>query len=100
MSRRIGVMYLGKLVEIGPSQSILNKPLHPYTQALLKAIPQPVPKRKRDKRAILGEIPSPINPPSGCRFHPRCPIAVDRCKTEVPATRELAPEHFVACHMA
>jgi oligopeptide transport system ATP-binding protein len=100
MSRRIGVMYLGKLVEIGPSQSILNKPLHPYTQALLKAIPQPVPKRKRDKRTILGEIPSPINPPSGCRFHPRCPLAVERCKHEVPVTRELAPEHWVACHLA
>ncbi len=100
MSRRIGVMYLGKLVEIGPSQSILTKPLHPYTQALLKAIPQPVPKRKRDKRSIMGEIPSPIDPPSGCRFHPRCPIAVERCKHEVPVVRELAPEHSVACHLA
>ena len=100
MSRRIGVMYLGKLVEIGPSQEILNQPFHPYTQALLKAIPRPIPKRKRDKRVILGEIPSPINPPSGCRFHPRCPLAQDICKHTVPETRELAPEHFVACHFA
>jgi oligopeptide/dipeptide ABC transporter ATP-binding protein len=100
MSRRIGVMYLGKLVEIGPSQGILNNPLHPYTQALLKAIPRPVPRRKREKRAIRGEIPSPINPPSGCRFHPRCPIAVERCKHEVPPLRELGPEHWAACHLA
>ncbi len=100
MSRRIGVMYLGKLVEIGPSQSILNKPLHPYTQALLKSIPRPVPKKTRDKRSILGEIPSPINPPSGCRFHPRCPLAEDICKHKEPEMRELAPEHTVACHMA
>jgi len=100
MSRRIGVMYLGKLVEIGPSQSILNKPLHPYTQALLKAIPRPVPKRTREKRSILGEIPSPINPPSGCRFHPRCPLAEEICKHKVPEMRELAREHSVACHMA
>ncbi|MCC7362637.1 MAG: ABC transporter ATP-binding protein [Anaerolineales bacterium] len=100
MSRRIGVMYLGKLVEIGPSQDILNRPFHPYTQALLKAIPRPVPKRKRDKRAILGEIPSPINPPSGCRFHPRCPLAQEICRQTVPETRELAPEHLVACHFA
>jgi oligopeptide/dipeptide ABC transporter ATP-binding protein len=100
MSRRIGVMYLGKLVEIGPSQSILKKPSHPYTQALLKAIPQPDPKNKRSKRMVVGEIPSPIDRPSGCPFHTRCPLAQQICTDVVPELRELAPEHEVACHFA
>jgi peptide/nickel transport system ATP-binding protein len=100
MSRRIGVMYLGKLVEIGPSQDILKKPLHPYTQALLKAIPQPDPKNKRQKRMVVGEIPSPIDRPSGCPFHTRCPFVQDICRQVVPELRELHPEHSVACHLA
>src|SRR5512147_2307618 len=77
MSRRIGVMYLGRLVEVAPSNEIINHPLHPYTQALLKAVPEPNPKRKRSKRALMGEIPSPIDRPAGCQFHPRCPLAQD-----------------------
>jgi oligopeptide transport system ATP-binding protein len=100
MSRRIGVMYLGKLVEIGPSQDILKKPLHPYTQALLKAIPQPDPKNKREKRMVVGEIPSPIDRPGGCPFHTRCPFVQDICRQVVPELRELRPEQSVACHLA
>ncbi len=100
MSRRIGVMYLGHLVEVAPSQEIINSPRHPYTQALLKAVPEPNPKRKRGKRALMGEIPSPIDRPSGCQFHPRCPLAQEICKREPPVFRELSPEHFAACHFA
>ncbi len=100
MSRRIGVMYLGHLVEIAPSSAIIRGPLHPYTQALLKAVPEPNPKRKRGKRMIVGEIPSPIDRPSGCAFHPRCPLAQEICKVDSPKLRELSPEHFVACHFA
>ena len=100
MSRRIGVMYLGKLVEIGPSQDILKQPLHPYTQALLKAIPQPDPKNKREKRMVVGEIPSPIDRPGGCPFHTRCPFVQDICRQVVPELRELRPEQSVACHLA
>jgi len=100
MSRHIGVMYLGKLVEIAPSQEILHQPLHPYTQALLKSIPQPNPKYKRDKRTALGEIPSPINRPPGCPFHPRCPLAQTICREKIPEMREIRPDHFAACHLA
>ncbi len=100
MSRRIGVMYLGHLVEIAPSKEIINEPRHPYTQALLKAVPEPNPKRKRGIRALMGEIPSPIDRPSGCQFHPRCPLAKEICKVEIPKFRELSPEHFAACHFA
>lgn len=100
MSQRIGVMYLGQLVEIGPSQEIVNNPLHPYTIALLKAVPEPEPKLKRTKRSLLGDVPSPIDRPSGCPFHPRCPLAKDRCIQEAPVLRELGPDHLVACHYA
>lgn len=100
MSKRIGVMYLGQLVEIGPSKEIVNKPLHPYTQALLKAVPEPDPKVKSIKRALYGDVPSPIDRPSGCPFHPRCPLAQERCTVENPQLRELGPDHFVACHFA
>jgi oligopeptide/dipeptide ABC transporter ATP-binding protein len=100
MSQRIGVMYLGKLVEIGPSEAIVNAPLHPYTQLLINAVPDPDPKVKSVKRSLSGDIPSPIDRPTGCPFHPRCPIAVDRCKEEIPHLRELRPDHFVACHLA
>ena len=100
MSRHIGVMYLGKLVEAAPSQNILRKPLHPYTQALLQSIPQPNPKFKRDKRTALGEIPSPINRPAGCPFHPRCPLAQAICREKIPEMREIKPDHFAACHLA
>jgi oligopeptide/dipeptide ABC transporter ATP-binding protein len=98
MSQRIGVMYLGQLVEIGPSQEIVNQPLHHYTIALVKAVPVPEPKLKRTKRSLLGDVPSPIDRPSGCPFHPRCPMAKERCIQESPLLRELSPEHYVACH--
>ena len=100
MSRRIGVMYLGKLVEMGPSKEIVDQPLHPYTQALIKAVPEPEPERKRLKKTVLGDVPSPIDRPPGCPFHPRCPLAQERCQIEVPEYRELRPEHWVSCHFA
>lgn len=100
MSKRIGVMYLGKLVEIGPSQSIIDGARHPYTQALVAAVPEPDPDIKRKKRGMSGDIPSPIDRPAGCPFHPRCPIAQARCSVEVPELREIVPDHFAACHFA
>jgi oligopeptide transport system ATP-binding protein len=100
MSQRIGVMYLGQLVEVGPNKEIVNSPLHPYTIELIKAVPEPAPKLKRLKRSLLGDVPSPIDRPSGCPFHPRCPLAQERCTQEAPLLRELSPDHFVACHFA
>ncbi len=100
MSKRIGVMYLGKMVEIGPSRTIVDEPRHPYTQALIDAVPEPNPDIKRKKRGMEGDVPSPIDRPSGCPFHPRCPIAQERCSVEVPELRELASDHFAACHFA
>lgn len=99
-SNRIGVMYLGKLVEISPSYELFQMPLHPYTKVLLASIPIPDPEARKKMETLKGDIPTPLNPPSGCRFHPRCPIAVDRCKTEEPALRELRPGHYAACHLA
>jgi oligopeptide transport system ATP-binding protein len=100
MSRRIGVMYLGQLAEIGPSKEVVRTPRHPYTMELLKAVPEPEPKLKRTKRQLLGDVPSPIDRPSGCPFHPRCPLAQARCNEEEPELRELAPDHFAACFFA
>ncbi len=100
MSRRIGVMYLGRLVEIGPSKTIVTEPRHPYTQALLAAVPEPDPDIKRGKRSLTGDVPSPINRPSGCPFHPRCPLAQEVCSVEEPQARSLGSEHMVACHFA
>ena len=100
MSRRIGVMYLGKLVEIAPSRSVIDTPRHPYTQALVAAVPEPDPDIKRKKRCLEWDVPSPIDRPSGCPFHPRCPIAQPRCSVEVPELREVAPDQFAACHFA
>jgi oligopeptide/dipeptide ABC transporter ATP-binding protein len=100
MSRRIGVMYLGRLVEIGPSASILDMPLHPYTQALISAVPDPQPKETRRNRRLSGDVPSPIDRPSGCAFHPRCPLAQDLCKHTEPQLRQLESRHLVACHFA
>jgi peptide/nickel transport system ATP-binding protein len=97
---RIGVMYLGKLVEVSTLASVYSKPLHPYTQALMAAVPIPDPHHRRSQPLPRGEIPSPINPPSGCRFHPRCPIAQEKCAQEIPELRELEPDHFVSCHYA
>src|SRR5207249_5073604 len=101
ISDRIGVMYLGKMVELGETSQIYDHPLHPYTKALLSAIPIPQVGSKRRERIILtGDVPSPINPPSGCPFHPRCPIAEERCRVEIPAWRQIAPSHWAACHLA
>ncbi len=100
VSDRVGVMYLGKLVEVAPADALFDHALHPYTQALLTAIPIPDPARKGKKQILEGDVPSPSNPPTGCRFHTRCPIAIDRCKQEEPDQRELEPKHVVACHLA
>ncbi len=100
MSQRIGVMYLGRMAEIGPSRSIVNEPLHPYTMALISAVPEPEPEQRGRSRALSGDVPSPIHRPSGCPFHPRCPWAQERCTVEMPELRELAPDHLAACHFA
>lgn len=97
---RIGILYLGRMVEIGALAQVYEKPLHPYTQALLEAVPVPDPTFRRRVPMPKGEIPNPINPPSGCRFHPRCPIARANCASEEPALREMEPGHLVACHYA
>ncbi|MBL8831748.1 MAG: dipeptide ABC transporter ATP-binding protein [Rhodospirillales bacterium] len=99
ISHRVAVMYLGKIVEIADRRTIFARPQHPYTEALLSAAPQPNPRLKKKRIILAGDVPSPINPPSGCRFHTRCPYAVARCKTEEPQIRELAPGHQVACHL-
>ena len=97
---RIGVLYLGRMAEMGSLPDVYSMPLHPYTQALLAAVPVPEPKMRRTAPMPEGEIPNPINPPSGCRFHPRCPIAKPECSKNEPEYRELVPGHFVACHFA
>lgn len=96
---RIGVMYLGSLVELAPRDELFRQPLHPYTQALLSAIPIPDPKRKRSRIVLRGDIPSPVNPPSGCKFHTRCPAAKDICRQEAPLFREVGSQHYAACHL-
>ncbi len=96
---RIAIMYLGKIIELGDKNQIYEEPLHPYTEGLISAIPVPDPKVKKAEKVPRGEIPSPINPPDGCRFHPRCPKAFDKCSTEEPELKELENGRFVACHL-
>lgn len=100
ISDRVGVMYLGRLVELASRDDIFAKPLHPYTKALLSAVPIADPTIKRDRIILIGDIPSPANPPTGCTFHTRCPFAQQACQENVPEFREIKPEHYVACHFA
>ena len=99
ISHRIAVMYLGRIVEYTDKKTLFTRALHPYTEQLLLAVPVPDPRVKRQKRVLQGDVPSPVNPPSGCHFHTRCPYAVDRCRVEAPALREVRPGQMVACHL-
>ena len=100
VSDRVAVMYLGKMVELATREEMYRKPLHPYTMALMSAIPIPNPRLKRERTILKGDVPSPLNPPKGCRFHPRCPVAMDICSQEEPQFKELLPDHWVACWVA
>lgn len=99
ISDRIGVMYLGTLVETADKDTLYDRPLHPYTQALLSSVPVPDPKQKKERIILKGDLPSPVNPPTGCRFHTRCPSCMEVCKQVTPVYREVEPGHQVACHL-
>jgi oligopeptide transport system ATP-binding protein len=102
IAQRVAVMYLGHIMELADRKEVYENPLHPYTQALLSAVPSPNPilEEKRERTILSGEVPSPANPPPGCPFNTRCPIAEDQCRQEVPEWRELRPNHWVSCHLA
>ena len=99
ISHRVAVMYLGKIVELTDKRSLFAHPQHPYTEALLSAVPKPNPRAVKKRIILAGDVPSPITPPAGCRFHTRCPYVFDRCRVEEPASIEVKPGHFVACHL-
>ncbi|MGM0602934.1 MAG: ABC transporter ATP-binding protein [Bacillota bacterium] len=99
ISDRIAVMYLGKIVEMADKNELFNDPMHPYTQSLLSAIPEADPTKKKDRIILEGDVPSPVDPPSGCRFHPRCPKAFDKCSVEEPVFKDYGDNHFAACHL-
>jgi oligopeptide/dipeptide ABC transporter ATP-binding protein len=100
ISDRIAVMYVGKIVEMAETEELLHNPLHPYTEALLSAIPPADPDIQPNRIKLQGEVPSPVNPPPGCIFHPRCNYARPECRANVPELREVKPGHFVSCHFA
>ena len=100
ISDRVAVMYLGRIVELSGARALYKQPLHPYTKALLSVIPIAEPSRKRERIVLTGDVPSPAKPPPGCPFHPRCFMARERCKVDVPPLRELEPGHWSACHFA
>jgi oligopeptide/dipeptide ABC transporter ATP-binding protein len=100
ISDRVAVMYVGSIVELAPSESLYKTPRHPYTEALLSAVPKPDPDLRMARIVLPGDVPNPASPPPGCKFHPRCRYATDICKVEIPVFHEIAPDHFVACHLA
>ena len=97
ISKRVAVMYLGKIAELSSKKELFDRPLHPYTVSLMSAIPEANPEKKKQRIILAGDVPSPINPPSGCRFHPRCPIAKDVCSKEEPELKDIGGGHFVSC---